>query len=300
VNRLAYALLLILLIQCAVIAGVFWPDRSGGQNSAAPLLPPLPITAIDELHISDEFDNEAILIRAGQQWLLPDRENLPADARKIDALLQDLTNQSAIWPVARSSTARQRFEVADYYYQKRLKLFSAGDSLGVLYLGTSPGFRKVHARNADHDAIFSIHLNVFDVPANSAAWLDPKLLQVRVPLRIDSDLYNIYLENGDWKSATGGQPDPEEVDALLSALKDLRVDGIAGDDLQRDLSEVEDELILNVQSLAGEVTLKVITLKGKHYIYSSEFPLFFTLSTYDFNRLTGVNAARISGENSDQ
>lgn len=299
-NRWMPALFLILLIQGAITAVVFWPDSGLSDQSSEPLLAPFPVTAIDELHIGDEFDNEAVLVRTGEQWLLPYRENLPADAIKIHALLQDLTNQSGSWPVARSSAARQRFQVADYYYQKRLKLFSAGEELGTVYLGTSPGFRKVHARNADQDAIFSITLNTFEVPANSQAWLDPKLLQVRVPLRIDSDLYNIYLEDGHWKSATGGRPDKTQVDALLTALKNLQVEGIAGDDLQRDLSAVEDELILSIQSLGGEVTLEVMTLNKQHYIYSSEFPLFFRLSTYDFDRLTGIDARLVSGEDSGQ
>ncbi len=299
-NRWMPALFLILLVQSTITAVVFWPDSGVSDHPAEPLLAPFPITAIDELHIGDEFDNEAVLVRTGKQWLLPYRENLPADAIKIQALLQDLTDQSGSWPVARSSAARQRFQVADYYYQKRLKLFSAGEELGTVYLGTSPGFRKVHARNADQDAIFSITLNTFEVPANSQAWLDPKLLQVRVPLRIDSDLYNIYLEDGHWKSATGGRPDKTQVDALLTALKNLQVEGIAGDDLQRDLSAVEDELILSIQSLGGEVTLEVMTLNKQHYIYSSEFPLFFRLSAYDFDRLMGIDAGLVSGEDSGQ
>ena len=289
-NRCLTAFFLILIIQSAIVAVGFWPEATSPERTAEPLLAPFPITAIDELHIGDEFDNEAVLVRSGKQWLLPDRENLPADAAKIDALLKDLTNQSGGWPVARSSAARQRFQVADYYYQKRLKLFSGGEELATLYLGTSPGFRKVHARNASQKAIYSISLNAFEVRAIADAWLDQKLLQVRVPVRIDSDLYNLFLDGGRWKSATGGEPDKAELEALLAALKNLQVDGIANEDLPRDLATVEDELVLNIQSLAAEVTLEVMTWNNQHFIHSSEFPLFFKLSRYDFGRLTEVDA----------
>jgi Domain of unknown function (DUF4340) len=300
VNRWVSALLLILLIQTGIVAVVFWPDKASQEHTTTRLLAPFPITAIDELHIGDEFDNEAVLVRSGEKWLLPDRENLPANAKTIDKLLHDLTNQSGNWPVARSSAARQRFQVADYFYQKKLKLFSGGEELGTVFLGTSPGFRKVHARNADQNAIYSISLNGFEVPASSEAWLDPKLLQVRVPLRIDTDLYNLYIEDGRWKSATGVRPDKAELENLLSALKELQVNGIADEDLQRELAEVEDDLVLTIQSLAGEVTLEVITRNGEHFIHSSEFPLFFNLSAFDFDRLTGVDARLISGEDSRQ
>ena len=295
-NHWVSALLVVMVIQCGIVAAVFWPEHSSSQQYTNQAFAPFPITAIDELLIGDEFDNEVLLVRSGKQWLLPDLDNLPADATKIDALLENLTSQSGNWPVADSPAARQRFQVADYYYQKRLTLFSGGEALGTIYFGTSPGFRKIHARNDKHDAIYSIAFNTSEVPAVSDAWLDPRLLQVRAPVRIDTDLYNLVLENGQWISATGGQPDKHELDALINALKSVQVEGIAGEDLQRELSATEADLVLKIQSLTGDVTLELVTLNGKHFIHSSEFPLFFECSTYDFDRLAGIDAGLISGE----
>jgi hypothetical protein len=297
VKRWVTALFLVLLIQCGILAAVFWPQQPP-QESATQAFAAFPVNAIDEVRISDGFDNEAVLIRSGKQWLLPDMENLPADAARVDALLHDLTTQSGIWPIAQSSAARQRFQVADYYYQKRLTLLSSGQELGTLYLGTSPGFRKVHARNAQQDEIYSIAFDAVEIPAVNDGWLDTRLLQVRAPLRIDTDLYNLYFENGRWMSATGGTPDKAELNTLLSTLRDLQVVGVAGEDLQRDLSTAEADLVITVQSLAGEVTLEIVTRSGEHFIHSNEFPLFFTCAT-DCERLTGVDAGRIAGEGDD-
>jgi hypothetical protein len=294
------ALLLILLIQCGIAAVVFWPARDESRESAMPLLASVAREQIDELRIGDEFDNEAVLVRSGERWLLPDLDNLPADTGKVDAVLRSITTQDAGWPIAHSSGARQRFQVADYYYQRRLSLVSGGQALGTLFLGTSPGFRKVHVRSADQDAIYSIELNTFDVPAASDAWLDPKLLQVRSPLRIDADLYNLYLDNGLWRSATGGKPDEKEVETLVAALRSLQVNGVADENLQRDLAEVEADLVLKVQSLAGDIVLELLTLNDEHFIHSSEFELFFKLSTADYERLTGIDAGRVSGETSGE
>lgn len=296
-KRWVTALLLVLLIQCGIVAAVFWPQQAP-QQSATRAFAAFPVNAIDELHISDEFDNEAVLIRSGKQWLLPEMENLPADAARVDALLRDLTTQSGIWPIAQSPAARQRFQVADYYYQKRLTLLSSGQELATLYLGTSPGFRKIHARNAQQDEIYSIALDTVEIPAVNDGWLDTRLLQVRAPLRIDTDLYNLYFENGRWMSATGGAPDKVELDTLISTLRDLQVAGVAGEDLQRDLSTAEADLVITVQSLAGDVTLEIVAHSGEQFIQSSEFPLFFTCAT-DCERLTSVDAGRIAGESGD-
>ena len=299
-NHWVSALLIVMAIQCGIVTIVFWPEPASQQQYATQAFAPFPVSAIDELRIGDEFDNEAVLVRSGKQWLLPDLENLPANGAKVDALLQNLTSQPGNWPVADSPAARQRFQVADYYYQKRLTIYSAGNKLGTIFFGTSPGFRKTHARNDKQNAIYSITFNTSEAPAVNATWLDPKLLQVRAPLRIDTDLYNLSFENGRWVSATGGQPDKTELEALIAALKNLQIEGVADEDLQRELSVEEADLVLSIQSLAGDVTLELVTLHGKHFIHSSEFPLFFACSAYDFDRLTGIDARLISGENGFQ
>ena len=294
-NRWGKALLVLLLMQCAVVAAVFWPDTSQNRYEKQTFAP-FPVNAIDELRIGDEYDNEVVLKRLGDKWLLPNMENLPANTDKIEKLLQQITTQSGNWPIADSPAARQRFQVADYYYQKRLSLFSGGKKLGTIYLGTSPGYRKIHARNDKQDAIYSITLDPTGATVVENDWIDSRLLQVRAPLRIDTDLYNLYFENGSWLSATGGTPDVQELERLISALKNLQVEGLADEDLQRELSATEADLVLNIQSLAGDVTLKLVSLAGNHYIHSSEFPLFFKCSAYDFNQLTDVDAGLISGE----
>ncbi len=299
-KRSVAVLLLILLIQCGITAAVFWPRQVPVNAATEQALAPFSDSAIDEVHIGDAFDNEVVLVRSGRQWLLPELEHLPADPAKVDALLQSIIHQTGSWPIARSPAAQQRFQVADYYYQKRLTLWSQGKKLGTIYLGTSPGFRKVHARNENQDAIYSITLDALQSSALSADWLDPGLLQVRTPLRIDADLYNLYFENGVWRSGTGGTPDEQELEALITALKTLQVDGVADEELQRELSAVEADLILKIQSLAGEVSLELLTLNDKYFIHSSQYPLFFKLSAYDFDRLTGIDFRLISGEESRQ
>lgn len=299
-TRAVTVLLLVLLIQCGITAVVFWPRQVPVNTSTEQTLAPFSASAIDELRIADEFDNEAVLIKSAKQWLLPELENLPADPARVEALLQSITSQSGNWPIAHSPAARQRFQVADYFYQKRLTLLSAGKEMGTIYLGTSPGFRKVHARNGNQDAIYSITLDATETSALSADWLEPRLLQVRTPLRIDADLYSLYFENGVWRSGTGGTPDDRELEALITALKTLQVDGVAPEDLQRELSAAEADLILKIQGLTGEVTLELITLKDQYFIHSSEYPLFFRLSAYDFDRLTKIDMRLISGEENAQ
>ena len=295
-NRSVSVLLLVLLIQCGITAILFWPDQRAANRPTNPPLTSFSSDEIDEIRIGDDFDNEVVLIRSAEQWLLPELEDLPADSAKVRSLLQRISGEQEAWPIAQSSAARQRFQVADYYYQRRLALFSAGQALDTLYLGTSPRFRKVHARNDRQDAIYSITLSTFDTPATSGAWLEPNLLQVRAPVRIDTDFYNLSFESGRWLSGAGRVPNEMQLEGLISALKSLQIDGIAGKDLQQELSAAEADLVMAIQSPTGNVTLELITVANEHFIYSSEYPIFFTLSAYDFDRLTGIDSRLISGE----
>jgi hypothetical protein len=298
-NRSVATLLLLMLLQSALLAAVFWPTEGSEKGDTMQFLAPFSVDEVDELTIGDAFDNETVLTKSGEQWLIPNLGNLPADASRVKALLKGITAEGAGWPVADSQSARQRFQVANYYYQRRISLMSGGETLDTLYLGSSPGFRKVHARLASQDAIYSITLNNFEIPAINGNWLDPRILQVRTPLRIKADLYGLLFDNGLWLSDIGGTPDALELESLLNALKTVQIDGVATGDTQRDLAAVEADLILDIQSLGGEITLEFRSLNDAHYIHSSEYPLFFKLSAYDFDRLTGIDVGLISGEKSE-
>jgi hypothetical protein len=298
-NRSVAALLLLLLLQGVILAAVLWPRLASEEGASMQFLAPFSADEVDELTIGDAFDNETVLIKSGEQWLIPGLGNLPADAARVKALLKGITAEGAGWPIADSHSARQRFQVASYYYQRRVSLVSSGKKLDTLYLGSSPGFRKVHARFASQDAIYSITLNNFEIPAISGSWLDPRMLQIRAPLRIDADLYSLHFEDGLWLSGSGGTPDARELESLLSALKGVQIDGVAAGDTQRDLASMEADLILDIQSLRGEITLELRSLNDTYYLHSSEYPLFFKLSAYDFDRLVTIDVGLISGEETE-
>lgn len=295
-NRTANILLFALIIQCGLAAAVYWPTQSTEKAAASRSFASINPDDIDRLTIGDEYDNEAVLTRPGSHWIIPDLYGLPADASRIDSLLEGLTKSNQGWPIAQTATAQLRFQVADTNYQRRLNLETGDGNASTFYLGTSPGFGKVHARNDEQNAIFSIELNNFDVPALTGKWLDPRLLQVRVPVRIDTDLYHLRFEDGTWLTGNGGTPDEATLLTLITALKTVQVLGVANEDQARDLAGMEADLIMNVESLAGPVTFELFKSGEQHFIHSSEYPLFFQISPPDFTRLAEVNIGLISAE----
>ncbi len=294
-NRAVIFLLTTLAIQCGIIAYAWWPTDTSNQATVQDNFAPFNPEDVDRIAIGDAYDNEMVMSRTGEQWSLPGLHGLPADGDRIGGLLAGLAAGNEGWPIARSETARQRFQVGDGNYQRRLQLSAGDNTAATVFLGTSPGFGKVHARNSEQNAIFSIALNHFELPAVPGMWLDPRILQVRVPVRIDSDLYHLRLEDGNWLAGNGSPPDNAELTTLLTTLKTLTVIGVADEDQVRSLAETEADVIMDIESLAGTITLELIARDGQHFVHSSEYPLFFEIGELDFERIAGIDINLISG-----
>jgi Domain of unknown function (DUF4340) len=284
-------LLILLLVQCAIAAIVYWPnDMLPTMRDKKPLIS-FNADLLDEINISDRHNNEVVLLRRGEHWILPELEELPADDGMIRDLIDALAYQPHGRPVADTVPARQRFHVAAYHYQRRLTLIGEDELLGTIYLGTSPGFRRVHARNDTGDAIYSVKFNNFDAPASASAWLQRSLLQISDPDHIKGPGFEISREGNGWLTPSGVAPDRRELDTLLLALASQQVDGVAEEDDQRTLAETEPTLALDVRTASGTERLEYFSLDSGRFIYSRKFPLFFSLSDYDFDRITGIDAS---------
>lgn len=293
-SRGVAGLLLLLVLQGVLTFSLFQPDTPGNAAESPTRMLDFAAMSANQIRISDGMDNEVVLQHDGKAWLLPELNNMPAAGERVAALLAAL-DSNGLWPVADSPAARQRFQVADYLYQRRLELLADGALQATVYLGTSPGFRKVYARNALQGAIYSIPFSNYAAPVTSGAWLDSGLLRVRSPLRIVSDGYSLNYTDGQWLAGTGATPDPRELQALLDALRNLQINGVADEDEQRELSAAEADWVISVDALAGSATLSLFERAGKHYIHSSVHPHIFTLSAYDYARLTDIDLRLISG-----
>ncbi|TGD75795.1 DUF4340 domain-containing protein [Mangrovimicrobium sediminis] len=294
-NRVGVALLLLLAAQMVVLAYQYRAVREAEDGTSAIYLVRTDTYVVDEIRLEDREHNVAVLRRRGEQWSLPQLDALPADRDRIEALLDVLTHTDPGWPVAHSGAAHQRFQVASYLYRLKVTLSAQGNEVGSVYLGTSPGYRRVHARSAGEEPIYSVPLNLFELPAHDGAWLEPELLQVRAPLRIVADGYSLDRSSGDWLLGSGQPPEPRELDALLQALRTLRLEGVAGDERAQKIRAAEASMILQVTGLGGERKLAFYREGDDCFVTSSDHPYVFRLSAYDYDKLAGIDAVMMAG-----
>jgi len=297
VNRINSALLLVLLVQLFLTAVVYWPQQPEPESNPGKPLLAVDQAAVGSIQLADDEGNEAFLQYVDGHWQLPARQNLPADGALVERLLQVLAVAEQGHPVATSIAARQRFEVASYRFQRRVTLLGHdGAGLGTVFFGTAPVFRQVHARNEAEDAIYSIAFNSFDAPAQDAGWLDRRLLQVSQPLAIQGPCFTLTrLDSGTWVAADGAVPESRELEALLSSLANLQVEGIAGEDQQRGLAQAAPAFRISTRTARADRELTFYRLDEQHFVRDPRHELFFTISAYDFDRLNTLDAGRLNG-----
>lgn len=203
----------LLAIQVVLALSLFVGTQRGGEQASAQPLLAFATNTIDRIVINDATAQTTLAL-AGDNWQLPEKQ-LPANQSRIHTLLDSLGGLQTRWPVVNSSSGRERFEVADDNYQRKLQLYDGDTLLGEYYFGTSPGFRQTHGRRAGEDAVYALAFNNVDLPIDSNDWLDKTLLGVDMPTQITGPDFTLVQQQEQWQLA----------DATVAANTDTRADG---------------------------------------------------------------------------
>ena len=220
------ALAFALAIQLGIVA-VLIAARAGSGVDPEPFLS-FDAAQVDAVTVANA-DGTVRLTKAEDAWLLAD--GLPADGAKVAAAIDKLAGAAGGWPVANSAATAERFEVTEDNHQRRVVLAGGDETLADVYLGTSPGYRKVHARRADDDAIYAIAFANYEAGVEPSDWLDKSLLQPEGAVaglrRIDAPAEGAFAlakdDDGDWTAASGAALDAGKTATLVGRFAGLSV-----------------------------------------------------------------------------
>lgn len=232
----------LLAAQLLIVAGLLVGGVTGSDAGAERFLAFDP-AAVTKFTVA-EADEAVLLLREGDgdaaAWRL--QSGLPADDDKANELLDKFADMAAPWPVATSSDSAERFEVTESNHQRRLTLENADEVLADFFLGTSPGYRRVHARAAGEDEIYSLDFSNYEAPADADQWLDKTLLaSVGEPSSIALEGAWRLAKSEDQWLLNDAPADAEAADKLAGRFKDLRVLGAVSEEAAEDEEGGEDQ-----------------------------------------------------------
>jgi len=169
-------LAVLLLVQLALAAMLYL--RAGGFGAVQPDQPLVAFdaAAVDRLVITDGTGARVELVKRDGGWRLPGHFAFPASAAKVEALINDLHGLRTRLPVASSPDAFGRFKVATDQFERRIAFQQGDRELALLYLGDSPGFKRLFARNAQAQSVFEVGYSAYQASTKASDWTDKGLL----------------------------------------------------------------------------------------------------------------------------
>jgi len=274
-------------------------ERDRGQFvSSEPLVRFTP-AQVDRIRIESE-SGSAEIVKGDDGWTLPEYFDFPASGSRIEKLLERIATLEPGWPVGRSDDAARRFEVSEKKFERKLSLGAKDTELATLYFGTSPGARKVHAREASRPEIYAVDFGVFEIPGAASEWIDRTLLQREL-----SEIERI--EVGDLKLVRRADPDSEEarfeleglgegettdIDAtrsLVGRVAKLRIQSILGTEAKPEYGQESPLAQVKVYPVEGDVVTYTISKpkEGSSLVLKvSGRPFFFEVSADSLRPIT--------------
>ena len=214
----------ILVVQLILVAVVWWVRLDDEEFETESLLSFEP-RSVQKVEISASDDERRVtLVRNADDWQLA--SGIPADVDKVEQFLTKLADADSGWPVAEQDSSAERFEVTKEHHQRHIVLSDADNVVGGLYLGTSPGYQKVHARAASGGPVYSIKFSAYEAGMDSSSWLDRSLLQPVGEVRA-LELEGVFALSKDddqgWVSDQNRDLDQDAVQTLVDRFRNLTV-----------------------------------------------------------------------------
>ena len=182
--------------------------------------------AVTGLTITDDNKGSITLVKGDKGWTLPGTFDAPASAEQVKALLEKLAGLKQGLPVATSEGAARRFKVADDLFQRHVELREGDKVVADLYIGTSPGFRQIHARKAGSQEVISVNLSTFELETAADPWLDKKMFAAKEEdiAALVFPTFTLRRNGAEWQ--LDGLGEGEKTDATAAADLVAKVSGL--------------------------------------------------------------------------
>lgn len=285
-NHWKRVLLVLLVVQVLLIAGIYaWHQHQQPRQEAKNLLG-FSTSDVDRLVIHDA-NGHATLKKSGTEWLLPDFKNLPVDSKKMDELMGKLQGTKLTWPVTKTSSSHERFEVSANKFQRRVEFYQGDKKQGELFLGSSPGFKKIHIRRDGDDEVYAVELTSFEFSATDKEWFNKELLAAKNPTLINGKDYILQKQGDTWslENDTVTELDTAKVAELVNAFADFSVQDLATAKPEGEVTSIK------VKNDAGERHYEFTKAGDTYYVKRNDKEWYFRVSQYEFDRIAKVQKA---------
>ncbi len=179
-DRRNQILSIVLIVQVALVAFVFWPN----QNSSAAVGKLLAgVKAADVTDVKIQDDKKTVhMAKTDGQWVLPDNGNYPVKEIQVSQIISKVLAVDTSRLVASTAASHKRLKVDDKDFMRRIDLTTSDGKVYTLLVGTSPNIRATNVRVAGSDPVYlSGDVTGSDISTEMASWIDATYFAANQP-----------------------------------------------------------------------------------------------------------------------
>ena len=243
--------------------------------------------AINNLKIEDD-KQQLVLSKRDGEWVLPGSGDFPADQSSVQRLLERLADMKKGWPVATTAGAAKRFKVASDVFERKLTLLEDEKAVATLYLGTSPGFRKVHVRPEGDDEVYAVAFNTWELNTSADDWIDQDFVKIQDDDIEQIELHDLVLKrDGDQfhlaDLGDGEETKQDAVQSLVDRLTGMQVQSVLGAEELPEFRQEEPELEIRLlQKDGAPLTYRFSKPKDSNYFVLKRSDLEYYFKVAEF------------------
>ena len=300
-TRSSRLLLLLLALQAGLVAWVHLEGDAPDPFKADTPLVAVAVDSADTLTIEQPGERLLRLARKGDAWVLPDKSNFPVLSAKFAQFTDRLLGAKRSWPVGQTMVAARQFKVTLDGFERRVRFLKGEAVLGDVFLGSSPGFRKVHARLDGDEHTYAIDFNAFDAPVDPAKWYDTEALKTAV-----EDIARIDLGTFALKSGEGGfqvedlreneRTDAEPVQEIVKRVSEVAFTDVLGEDGQARFKAGKPVVRYTIELKKGSPIEHAVVApqdSNRYILNSSAQPYYFEVEKDRFDNLRDSSRVQV-------
>lgn len=243
------------------------------------------------------LDRSMEVKKEGSDWILPEAYGAKVSASKVAKITEELLTETRSFPAGSTSAAALQFKVSEDDFERKITLFKGNKELRTVFFGTSPGFKKVHARIAGEEAIYPIKFNTVDILETPMSWYDRTILRFPEQDIVKLTIGEIVLERDeDGPLVLQGLTDGEEVktekvEELMRAINEGDFQDIIGLEEKPEYKLESPTAIYTVELSGGEKYTYNFSgpLEDNNYVLkTSRYPQLYKVSESVVKELTSL------------
>ena len=283
-NKTLRNLTILLGLQVLLASALWMSNNTTSKGKEITALLTVDFSQMDKIIVTED-SKQATLQKVNDSWQLPNYGNLSISDEKVTTLLDKLKGLSGSWPVATTSSAAERFEVSEENAQKKIAFYDGDNLISTLFVGTSPGFRKVHTRVDDRDEIFAVEFAQYEAPAEDKDWFDKNVLRFSNPIKtVTADGFSLSQPQQDQWTVSPVEPNQtaknDAIKTWAARFSSLQVTKLVEDNTAEGISSSNPEKVINIEGDQGKVEYRFYKKDSSFYLKSSQHPKLFEIASY--------------------